>query len=60
MTVELQMLMYVTMLTALLWVPHILCHIFINGPVQALSYKADGNPLPDWAARLKKSHANAL
>ncbi|MDP4890787.1 MAG: MAPEG family protein [Porticoccaceae bacterium] len=60
MTVELQMLVLTAVLTALMWVPYILAHIFRHGPVQALSYAADGKPLPDWAARLKKAHANAI
>ena len=60
MTIELQMLILTAIFTALLWVPYILCHIMRYGPVQALSYAADGKPLPGWATRLKKAHGNAI
>jgi uncharacterized MAPEG superfamily protein len=60
MTVELQMLVFTAVFTVLLWIPYILCHIFTYGPVPALSYAADGKPLPSWATRLKKAHANAI
>lgn len=60
MTVELKMLVLTAIVTALLWIPYILCHIFNNGLVAALTYKADGQPLPGWASRLKKAHANAI
>lgn len=60
MTTELNMLALTAIVTALLWVPYILSHILTNGLVEALTYAADGKPLPDWAARLKKAHANAI
>lgn len=60
MTTELNMLVLTAILTALLWVPYILAHIVTNGLVPALTYAADGHPLPDWAARLKKAHTNAI
>ena len=60
MTIELNMLVLTAVVTALLWVPYILSHILTNGLVGALTYAADGKPLPDWAARLKKAHTNAI
>ncbi|MDB3935434.1 MAPEG family protein [Granulosicoccus sp.] len=60
MTVELNMLVLTALVTALLWVPYILSHIVKNGPVAALTYKADGQPLPGWASRLKMAHSNAM
>lgn len=60
MTVELQMLVLATGLTALLWIPYILAHIVRNGPVEALTYRADGVPLPSWAQRAKGAHRNAV
>ena len=60
MTTELNMLVLTAIVTALLWVPYILIHIVNNGLVVALTYTADGQPLPDWATRLKKAHANAI
>ena len=60
MTVELKMLVLTAIVTTLLWVPYILSHIVKNGLVAALTYKADDQPLPAWAGRLKKAHANAI
>ena len=54
------MLIRVTALTILLWIPYILAHIMNVGLLPALTYKGDGTPLPAWAARAKKAHANAL
>ena len=60
MTTELAMLTWVTALTILLWIPYILAHIMNVGLLPTLTYKSDGNPLPAWAARAKKAHANAI
>ncbi len=60
MTIELQMLTWVTALTLVLWVPYTLAHIVNVGLLPALTYKADGTPLPEWAARAKKAHINAI
>ena len=60
MTIELAMLTWVTALTILLWIPYILAHIMNVGLLPTLTYKSDGTPLPAWAARAKKAHANAI
>jgi len=60
MNTELEMLTWVTALTIVLWVPYILAHIMNVGLLPALTYKGDGTPLPAWAARAKKAHANAV
>ena len=60
MTTELAMLTWVTALTIFLWIPYILGHIMNVGLLPVLTYKADGTPLPPWAARAKKAHANAI
>ena len=60
MTTELAMLTWVTALTILLWIPYILAHIMNVGLLPTLTYKSDGTPLPAWAARAKKAHANAI
>ena len=60
MTTELAMLTWVTALTILLWIPYILAHIMNVGLLPTLPYKSDGTPLPAWAARAKKAHANAI
>ena len=60
MTTELAMLTWVTALTIFLWIPYILAHIMNVGLLPTLTYKSDGTPLPAWAARAKKAHANAI
>lgn len=60
MTTELQMLAWVSAITLLMWLPYILAHIANVGVMAALTYKADATPLPDWAARAKKAHYNAI
>ena len=57
---ELQYLLWVTALTTLLWLPYILTLILKYGPIRVLTYRADGEPLPEWAARLRKAHFNAV
>ena len=60
MTTELAMLTWVTALTILLWIPYILAHIMNVGLLPTLTCQSDGTPLPAWAARAKKAHANAI
>ena len=60
MTTELAMLTWVTALTIFLWIPYILAHIMNVGLLPTLTYKSDGTPLPAWATRAKKAHANAI
>lgn len=60
MTTELEMLTWATALTILLWIPYTLAHIMNVGLLPTLTYKSDDTPLPAWAARAKKAHANAI
>ena len=60
MTTELEMLIWVLILTLLMWIPYIVAHIFNVGVVAALTYKADMSSLPDWAKRAKKAHYNSI
>jgi uncharacterized MAPEG superfamily protein len=60
MTTELSMLVWVAGLTAVMWLPYILAHIVNVGLIPALTYSADGTPLPAWADRAKKAHYNAI
>ncbi len=60
MTTDLNMLVLTAGLTALMWIPYILAHILNVGMLPALTYRADGAPLPPWAARAKKAHYNAI
>lgn len=60
MTTELVMLTWVVALTLVMWMPYILAHIANVGILPALTYKADAAALPQWAARAKKAHYNAI
>jgi uncharacterized MAPEG superfamily protein len=60
MTTDLSMLAWTTAFTSVLWLPYIVAHIANVGLVPALTYRADATPLPDWAARAKKAHSNAI
>jgi len=60
MTTELEMLIWVLILTLLMWIPYTITHIFNVGVVRAHTYKDDMSSLPDWAQRAKKAHYNSL
>lgn len=60
MTTELTYLVYVSVLTALLWVPYILNLIIVRGPVDAVGYPQNPKPIAPWADRLKAAHYNAV
>lgn len=60
MTSELLSLVWVTALTAVLWVPYILNTIVARGLVDAVGYPADPKPLAGWAQKLKCAHYNAV
>lgn len=60
MTTDLSMLSWTAGLTAVLWLPYIIAHIGNVGFTAALTYQADATALPDWAARAKKAHYNAI
>ena len=60
MSTELEILVWMSALTILMWLPYILAHIGNVGLMPALTYKADGTPLSGWAARAKKAHYNTI
>jgi uncharacterized MAPEG superfamily protein len=60
MTTDLSMLAWTTAFTSVLWLPYIVAHIATVGLVPALTYRADATRMPDWAARAKKAHSNAI
>ena len=60
MNTELTYLVYVCVLTALLWVPYILDRILKWGLLDAVGYPANPPPVSPWGARLKAAHANAV
>lgn len=60
MTTDLTMLAFAAGITIVMWLPYILAHIVNVGVLPALTYRADDEPLPGWAARAKKAHYNAI
>ncbi len=60
MTSELMSLVWVTALTAVLWVPYILNTITTRGLMDAVGYPAEPKPLAAWAEKLKCAHYNAV
>lgn len=57
---ELASLLWVTVLTATLWVPYILNLIARRGLIDAVGYPEDPVPMSPWAQRLKAAHYNAV
>ncbi len=60
MTSELMSLIWVTALTAILWIPYTLNTIAVRGLMDAVGYPADPKPLAGWARKMKAAHANAV
>jgi uncharacterized MAPEG superfamily protein len=60
MTTDLKMLTWVALITALMWLPYILARIMTSGLMATLTYTADNDKLPEWAARAKRAHYNAI
>ena len=60
MKTELLYLVYVTILTMLLWVPYILDRIAKWGLVGAVGYPQNPPPQSPWAIRMMKAHVNAV
>ncbi len=60
MKTELVYLVYVTLLTGLLWVPYILNRLIVRGISETAGYSDHPKPQSPWAQRLIKAHANAV
>jgi len=60
MTSELMSLVWVTALTAILWMPYSLNTIAVRGLMDAVGYPADPKPLAGWAQKMKAAHYNAI
>ena len=59
-TPELNYLTWVTVFTALMWMPYILNTIVVRGLINAVGYSENPKPLAPWAARMKQAHSNAI
>jgi len=60
MTSELTSLIWVTALTAILWIPYTMNTIAVRGLMDAIGYPADPKQLAGWAQKMKAAHANAV
>ncbi len=60
MTTELNYLTWVSVFTALMWIPYILNMIIVRGLVDAVGYPESPTPLASWATRMKGAHNNAV
>ena len=57
---ELLYLVYVTVLTGLMWVPYILDRMTVWGLPDTVGYPQTPKPQSAWARRMKSAHANAV
>ena len=60
MSTELMYLTWVTVLTAIMWIPYILNMIMVRGLLDAVGYPADPRPMAPWANRMKAANDNAV
>lgn len=60
MSTELTYLVWVTVLTGLLWVPYVLNRFAVRGIGDTVGYPENPPPQAPWAQRLMKAHANAV
>lgn len=60
MKTELLYLVWVTILTGLLWIPYILDRIAVWGLADTVGYPENPKPQSPWAQRMKKAHLNAV
>lgn len=60
MKTELMYLIWVTALTAVIWIPYILDRIAVWGLMDAVGYPENPKPQSPWARRMMAAHANAV
>ena len=60
MKTELMYLVWVTTLTALIWIPYIVDRIMVEGMADAVGYPGNPKPQSPWARRMKAAHYNAV
>lgn len=60
MSTELTYLTYVTLFTALMWMPYTTNLILVRGINDAVGYPANPKPFAPWAERMKRAHYNAI
>ncbi len=60
MTEELNYLAWLTVITALIWMPYILNMIAVRGLKDAVGYPENPKPMAPWANRMKAAHYNMI
>jgi uncharacterized MAPEG superfamily protein len=60
MKTELLYLVWVTILTGVLWIPYILDRIAVWGLADTVGYPENPKPQSHWARRMMKAHVNAV
>src|SRR5512143_1106192 len=60
MKTELVYLLWVTILTALIWIPYVLDRMAVWGLTDTVGYPENPKPQSPWARRMKSAHANAI
>lgn len=60
MKTELMYLVWVTVLTALIWIPYIFDRAMVWGLLDAVGYPENPKPQSPWARRMMKAHDNAI
>ena len=60
MKAELMYLVWVTTLTAVIWMPYIVDRILVRGMADAVGYPENPTPQSPWARRMIAAHANAV
>lgn len=60
MSTELTYLVWVTVVTMVLWVPYVLDRFAVRGLTDTVGYPAEPKPQSAWAVRLMKAHGNAV
>ena len=62
MTTDLRYLAYLSMLTAALWIPYIVCQVRTNGGLQPKEYVDPTlpRPVPPWGHRAHRAYLNAV
>jgi uncharacterized MAPEG superfamily protein len=60
MTEEVTYLGWLTLITALLWIPYILNMIKVRGLLDAVGYPEHPKPMAPWANRMKAAHYNMI
>jgi uncharacterized MAPEG superfamily protein len=57
---ELMYLVWVTILTGLIWLPYVLDRVAVRGLTDTVGYPENPKPQSAWASRMKSAHVNAV